>query len=125
MDGMESAILIAGVCVARHGEVLNPCGGRWIESPESRVGLNSSSNRIMATATHAGVEHIQRHKDGSLWAKGRLVDGAPSGYWEWFRKDGTRLRSGHFENGEQVGEWITFDKQGQKYKVTQIRPKSA
>lgn len=69
-------------------------------------------------------EHIQRHKDGSLWARGPLVDGLPSGYWEWFRKDGTRLRSGHFEAGEQVGEWTTYDKQGKVYKVTQIKLKA-
>jgi antitoxin component YwqK of YwqJK toxin-antitoxin module len=68
-------------------------------------------------------EHAEYHKDGSLWAKGKTVNGAPVGYWEWFRKDGTKLRSGHFENGEQVGEWITYDKTGQKYKVTQIKPK--
>jgi antitoxin component YwqK of YwqJK toxin-antitoxin module len=56
-------------------------------------------------------------------AKGKTVQGVPTGYWEWFRKDGSRLRSGHFENGQQVGEWITYDKQGRKYKVTQIKPK--
>lgn len=67
--------------------------------------------------------HIQRHKDGSLWARGQTLDELPTGYWEWFRVDGTKLRSGHFEAGEQVGEWTTYDKKGQVYKVTQIKPK--
>jgi antitoxin component YwqK of YwqJK toxin-antitoxin module len=66
--------------------------------------------------------HIEYHKDGSIWAKGQVVNGVPSGYWEWFRRDGVKLRSGHFENGEQAGEWITYDKKGQKYKVTIIKP---
>lgn len=63
------------------------------------------------------------HKDGSLWAKGQVIDDIPTGYWEWFRKDGTKLRSGHFADGMQVGEWITYDAAGQVYKMTQIKPK--
>jgi hypothetical protein len=59
------------------------------------------------------------HKDGSIWAKGDLVDGIRQGYWEWYRKDGTRLRSGHFRDGEAVGEWTTYDAKGEVYKVTQ------
>lgn len=66
-------------------------------------------------------EHVQRHKDGSLWARGQTVDGLADGYWEWFRKDGTRLRSGHFARGEQVGEWSTYDKAGDPYKVTTMK----
>jgi antitoxin component YwqK of YwqJK toxin-antitoxin module len=70
-------------------------------------------------------EHIQRHKDGSLWARGQTIDGVATGYWEWFRIDGTKLRSGHFENGEQVGEWTTYDKKGEVYKVTNMKRKPA
>ena len=70
-----------------------------------------------------GKEHIEYHKDGSVWAKGKTANGIPTGYWEWFRKEGTKMRSGHFEKGEQMGEWITYDRQGKVYKVTQIKPK--
>ena len=64
-------------------------------------------------------EHIEYHKDGSVWAKGRKNGDVCVGYWEWFRKDGTKMRSGHFNDaGENVGEWTTYDKQGQVYKVT-------
>jgi len=66
----------------------------------------------------AAKQHTVYHKDGSIWAKGKMVNGACEGYWEWFRKDGTKLRSGHFKKGKQIGEWITYDKKGQKYKVT-------
>jgi antitoxin component YwqK of YwqJK toxin-antitoxin module len=69
-------------------------------------------------------EHIQYHKDGSVWAKGQTANGVPIGYWEWFRLDGTKMRSGHFEKGEQAGEWTTYDKKGKKYKVTNIKPKT-
>lgn len=65
----------------------------------------------------------QRHKGGTLWARGQTLDELPTGYWEWFRKDGTRLRSGWFERGEQVGEWTTYDQAGEVYKVTTIKPR--
>ncbi len=58
------------------------------------------------------------HKDGSLWAKGEMMNGQMHGYWEWFRKDGSKLRSGHFMNGKQVGEWTTYDRDGRIVKVT-------
>ena len=69
-------------------------------------------------------QHIEYHKDGSVWAKGMVLDRVPTGYWEWFRKDGTKMESGHFEIGQQVGEWITYDKKGEKYKVSNIKPKT-
>jgi antitoxin component YwqK of YwqJK toxin-antitoxin module len=52
-------------------------------------------------------ERIDRHKDGTIEARGHTVDDVLTGYWEWFRKDGTKMRSGYFENGKQVGEWTT------------------
>lgn len=64
----------------------------------------------------------QRHKGGTLMARGQMRDGVATGYWEWFRIDGTRLRSGHFEAGEQVGEWTTYDRSGRPYKVTVMKP---
>jgi antitoxin component YwqK of YwqJK toxin-antitoxin module len=67
--------------------------------------------------------HVHLHKDGSIWAKGQMIDGVATGYWEWFRKDGVRMRSGYFENGEQVGEWTTYDKTGAVFKVTTIKKK--
>lgn len=60
------------------------------------------------------------HKDGSLWATGKLSGDKMEGYWEWFRKDGIKMRTGHFANGKQVGEWITYDKKGKVVKVTNI-----
>jgi antitoxin component YwqK of YwqJK toxin-antitoxin module len=83
-----------------------------------------TKNYLMPTKEMAETEHVEYHRDGSVWAKGKKLNGALTGFWQWFRKDGTRLRSGHFENGEQVGEWITYDKQGQKYKVTNFKPKT-
>lgn len=76
-------------------------------------------------STASAKEHIQYHRDGSIWARGLLEGGLPVGHWEWFRKDGTKLRSGAFEKGEQVGQWTTYDKTGEVYKVTQIKPKKA
>jgi antitoxin component YwqK of YwqJK toxin-antitoxin module len=73
----------------------------------------------------AAQEHVHHHKDGSIWAKGKMINGVATGYWEWFRKDGTKMRSGYFENGEQVSEWTTYDKNGKVYKVTVMKPKKS
>ena len=69
-------------------------------------------------------EHVHDHKDGSVWARGRTIDGVPTGYWEWFRKDGSKMRSGTFEKGEQAGAWTTYDKKGAIVKVTVMKPKA-
>jgi antitoxin component YwqK of YwqJK toxin-antitoxin module len=68
--------------------------------------------------------HVEYHRDGSIWAKGRTFNGVPTGYWEWFRKDGTRMRSGTFDKGQPVGEWTTYDRSGRVVKVTMIKPKA-
>ena len=52
-------------------------------------------------------ERIDRHKDGSIKAKGHMMDGELEGYWEWFRLDGSKLRSGHFKRGKQVGYLVS------------------
>ena len=58
------------------------------------------------------IKHTHYHKDGTVWAKGGLLDGKMHGAWVWFRKDGSKMRSGYFDNGKQVGEWTTYDKKG-------------
>lgn len=66
---------------------------------------------------------IKFHANGvTMWSKGKIVDGKPEGYWEWYRLDGTLKRSGHFSQGEPVGEWITYDASGQPYKRKQKQP---
>ena len=67
------------------------------------------------------IERIDRHKDGSIKAKGTTINGVLTGYWEWFRKDGTKMRSGYFENGKQTGEWTTYDAKGKVVKVTRMK----
>ncbi len=64
---------------------------------------------------------IQYHRDGSVWARGQMLDGVQEGYWEWVRKDGTIMRSGSFRAGKQVGEWTTYDREGKVHKVTKMK----
>ena len=78
----------------------------------------------MATSPKALTPHIQYHKDGSVWAKGQMLNGVSTGYWEWFRKSGTIMRSGTFENGQPVGQWTTYDQSGKVYKVTTMKAKA-
>ena len=66
------------------------------------------------------TQRTKYHRDGSVWARGELVDGEPEGYWEWFRKDGSKMRSGYLKGGKKFGEWVTYDKYGEIYKVTQF-----
>jgi antitoxin component YwqK of YwqJK toxin-antitoxin module len=66
-------------------------------------------------------ERIDRHKDGSIKARGHMKDGELEGYWEWFRKAGSKMRSGYFENGKQVGEWTTYDAKGKVVKVSHMK----
>ncbi|MEJ0021925.1 MAG: hypothetical protein WDN47_05150 [Candidatus Doudnabacteria bacterium] len=62
--------------------------------------------------------HTVYHKDGSVWAKGKMSGSVPDGYWEWFRKDRTKMRSGYFKKGKQTGKWTTYDRTGKVVKVT-------
>jgi antitoxin component YwqK of YwqJK toxin-antitoxin module len=71
-----------------------------------------------AQSKTAAKKRIVRHKDGSVWAKGKLVGSTPDGYWEWFRKVGSIMRSGYFANGKQAGKWTTYDKTGAVVRVT-------
>jgi uncharacterized protein YndB with AHSA1/START domain len=65
------------------------------------------------------MSSIQKtHKDGSVWAKGEVVENEMHGFWEWFRKDGSLMRSGSFDMGRQTGDWSTYDAQGKLVKVT-------
>ena len=56
--------------------------------------------------------------ESTIWSKGKMANGQPEGYWEWYRPDGTMKRSGYFEKGEPVGEWITYNDKGEKHKTT-------
>jgi antitoxin component YwqK of YwqJK toxin-antitoxin module len=62
---------------------------------------------------------IKYHANGiTRWSKGKVLDGQPDGYWEWYRPDGTRKRSGHFKLGDAVGEWTTYNTKGEVHNVT-------
>jgi len=77
---------------------------------------------IMNINTSDAIPHIEYHRDGSIWARGHMLDGVPDGFWEWFRKDGTIMRSGTFRDGKQVGDWTTYDREGKVHKVTRKKP---
>ncbi len=62
---------------------------------------------------------IKYHANGqTIWSKGKVLDGQPDGYWEWYRIDGTIKRSGYFQMGAVVGVWTTYDQSGNVFKVT-------
>ena len=65
------------------------------------------------------------HKDGSIWAKGKMEGKLPDGYWEWYRKEGSIMRSGYFEKGKLVGKWTTYDKMGKIVKITILDKKNS
>jgi len=57
--------------------------------------------------------------DITVWSKGKIKNGKPDGYWEWYRPDGTIKRSGTFFDGEPVEKWTIYDSKGKVYKVTE------
>ncbi len=62
---------------------------------------------------------IKYHANGqTIWSNGKMIDGNPDGYWEWYLPDGTIKRSRYFVIGEPVGEWVTYDSKGEKHKTT-------
>jgi hypothetical protein len=95
----------------------------WTKKPAATKSPPPATKPTRAKAS-VPTEHIHYHKDGTMWAKGPMLAGVATGYWEWFRKDGTIMRSGHFENGEQVGEWTTYASTGRIVKVTNMKPKA-
>lgn len=76
-----------------------------------------------SSADKADKVHTRYHKDGSIWAKGKVNDGKMQDYWEWYRKDGSLMRSGYFKKGKQAGKWTTYDKTGKVVKVTNFDAK--
>ena len=75
----------------------------------------------MPTDNQKTGPHIEYHKDGSVHARGNLVNGLPEGYCEWFRTDGSKMRSGYFKAGKQSGEWTTFDRTDRVVKTTNFK----
>ena len=75
-------------------------------------------------STKKPQSYTKHHTDGSVWARGHLLNGKPEGYFVWYRKDGTKLRSGNFRRGQQIGKWTTYDQQGNAYKVTLFKTKN-
>jgi hypothetical protein len=66
-------------------------------------------------------KYVKHHNDGTIWAKGTMINAQPDCYWEWFRKMGVIMRSGYFDKGKQSGEWTTCDAKGPVYKVTKMK----
>lgn len=74
-----------------------------------------------ASKKSTAQDFVKHHSDGTVWARGKMIDDQPHGYWEWFRKDGVIMRSGYFDKGKQVKEWTTYDRHGKVYKVTKVK----
>jgi antitoxin component YwqK of YwqJK toxin-antitoxin module len=66
-------------------------------------------------------KYIKKHKDGSIWAKGQILNGKMEGFWQWFRKDGSKMRTGYFKANKQVGKWTTYTSKGKVVKVTNFK----
>lgn len=71
------------------------------------------------------TERMERHRGGTVAAKGQMLGDELHGYWEWYRTDGTLKRSGQFERGRQVGDWTTYDSDGAPYKITKMKSPAA
>jgi len=101
--------------------------GQYVESgvPTGIVDATHSSEGdiVLPPKKSASKAHVHYHKDGTVWARGRLQKGLMTGYWEWFRKDGSLMRSGSFAHGAQVDDWTTYARDGRVVRVTPMKPK--
>lgn len=84
------------------------------------VNKSRQSNAAKAKRTEVVDGYtIKFHANGNTrWSKGKISDGKPDGYWEWYRLNGTIKRSGYFDMGKAVGEWTTYDSKGSVYNTT-------
>ncbi len=118
-NGLTTLKKIAGITekqiLSLHG--IGPSSLLPIKEALNAAGLTFKAESVDKEST----ETIKYHKNGTIWAKGKMRGDQLDGYWEWFRKDGMIMRSGYFNNGKQVGEWITYDKLGKVYKITQMK----
>ncbi|MGC3966784.1 MAG: DUF1801 domain-containing protein [Pirellulales bacterium] len=125
----QVATKLVAAAVALNAEVGDPtkvAPNRKPPAAKKKRAATSPGKQPVKKKKARSAKHVVRHRDGSIWAQGQMLDGKPVGYWEWFRKDGTKLRSGAFDDaGRQTGEWTTYDKQGAVYKVTKLKPKSS
>jgi antitoxin component YwqK of YwqJK toxin-antitoxin module len=64
------------------------------------------------------IERIDRHKDGSVKAKGTTLNDVILGV---VQKRRHKMRSGYLENGKQTGEWTIYDATGKVVKVTRMK----
>ena len=65
----------------------------------------------------AAADRVLHHRDGSLYARGQMLDGRMHGFWSFFRKDGSIMRSGSFDRGVQTGTWTTYGNDGRPVKA--------
>ena len=90
----------------------------------TRAGKTSKKSAKVAKKA-AAKPHVIHHRDGSLYARGQMLDGQMHGFWSFFRKDGSIMRSGSFDRGVQNGTWTTYGNDGRPVKVTEMKPKPA
>ena len=63
---------------------------------------------------------VKYYRDGSVWARGWLLDDKPVGFWTFYRIDGSKLRTGYFRDGVEAGKWTYFDRVGNVQRVEQL-----
>lgn len=63
---------------------------------------------------------VKYYRDGSVWARGWILEDKPVGYWTFYRIDGTKLRTGYFRDGVEAGKWTYFDRVGNVQKVEHL-----
>ena len=63
---------------------------------------------------------VKYYRDGSIWARGWVLDDKPVGFWAFYRIDGTKLRTGYFREGVEAGKWTHYDHGGNVQRVEEL-----
>lgn len=70
--------------------------------------LSKRDNRLLFDFQHGKRELEWRNSSHKIYAKGRISQRKPVGFWQYLRWDAEVMESGIFLKGKKEGNWFTF-----------------
>jgi len=76
-------------------------------------GFNNIYRRARTECNSGSDMHVERHSNGQIKAKGRVVNGKANGNWKFYDENGVLLRESYWVNDELNGEYKEYHSNGQ------------
>ncbi len=90
----------------------------YIEKQVARQKETLKYNLAFLSNILTNSHDIWVNKSGKMEAKGQLVNGAPTGDWEYYDNNGTIREKGTHKKNKRHGLWISYSKKGDIYMKT-------